>query len=47
MATIPPPDSIPENPMPDPGAVPPESPAPTPDQDVPDPGDPAHPDSLD
>jgi hypothetical protein len=46
MATIPPPDSFPESPPPDPGNSPGEVTPPTPDTDVPDPGDPAHPDTL-
>ena len=46
MATVPPPDSIPETPAPDPGNLPPESPTPSPDTDVPDPGDPAHPELI-
>ncbi len=45
MATIPPPDSIPEAPH-TPDQAPDEITPPPPDRDVPDPGDPNHPDTL-
>ena len=45
MATVPPPDTIPETPA-QPDTAPDELVPPTPDRDVPDPGDPNHPDSM-
>jgi len=39
MATVPPPDSIPETPPMEPGGVPDEFQMPPPDTDVPDPGE--------
>lgn len=43
MATVPPPDSIPETPPLSPGGIPDEITTPSPDVDIPDPGDPTDP----